>query len=285
MLHSVVSRLAFVVPAVLLAAGPAPAEFLFYPGCDAVVGGTLRAQASVGFSGGTRVDSDEFDYDQRIPIGGTSVGFSDTGSVGASVEASFLDGCLTTAGAKVGGETGYKLRGDDLVLQFALEGANDQADFIDRAPVGVSPGGAVAARTGYDIAGHNQYRLSVPFQVAGGDNGVLVVETFELKRTDSGPSTGWVTSSWEIYEDLNGDCELGPSEPLVASDSATIGTDDSHTGVPFRFRVPRGNYILGVSHHETSNLSADSADCTEEDRVESAIADSVAIAFRLITVP
>lgn len=257
-------------------------EFLLYPPCQAVVDGTLRAQASVAGNGFGCLDTDTCDYDRTVNLITTGIAFRDSCRVAANVSKSFFDGCQTNASADVEGGAGYTFDADDTKIVFGFDSVNEQTDTVRRGILAIGPGSPVFARSIFDLAGHNQFTLTTPFMVGGG-NGASIQAKLGLKRSDSGPSNGQVLGSWIIFSDLNGNCVVDPNEPIVAQDSALIGPNQSFTAPTLTFPTPRGNYILAIGHSFSSDLAADSLNCSQSISANSTIEHSFALSFEIVT--
>ncbi len=258
-------------------------EFFLYPPCNARVEGTLRAQASIAATAGVRIDRDEHVLDQRFPITDASqLQFFGGGPVAAGVRALFDDlGCRTGALASASGRMRYNFRGDGSTMRLAIGSLNDQRDIIRRDPTSAGLGGLVSARSIFDLAGHNQMRVHVPFSVGGGDGGVIHADLFTLRRTDSGPSGGSSSAFWFVHADLNGNCEIDQDEPEMASGSLSVGPNERAAADPIRFAAPRGHYVLSLTKETSSDVGVDSPGCDTSVRAASQVLEVMTLVFTL----
>ncbi len=255
-------------------------EFLLYPSCNAGVQGTLRATASLASGDRTCLREDTCEFDRRIPLNTTSNSFAGRCEVGVRVGKSLRARCATRATASSSGKSRYEFNGGDQRMSFDFRSRNSQADSVRRFSNGGRSG--VFARSGNDLAGHNQFIMGLPFLVGGGDGASLQV-SFGLDRSDSGPSTGYVSTSWYVYGDANGNCEIDRNETIVAMNMASVGPNQSVSMPSQTFATPRGNYILVVVHEFTNNLAADSQNCRQSVANASDIGHALDLDLSLVT--
>jgi len=114
------------------------------------------------------------------------------------------------------------------------------------------------------------------------EGGAHVVADFSMKRGDSGPTQGHVVAAWEWYEDVNGNCEVDPGEPVLAFDKWRIGPIASYIMPTQRVRTPRGNYILVTTYFTLSTRWAESRECFNPVRAASDVDDGVGYHYELI---
>jgi hypothetical protein len=281
-------RTASVMFAALGIGGPALAQqFFLYPPCDVNVAGTLRARATIAATAGVRSREDRHVLDAQIPITDASMlQFSGGGAVAAGLRGEFNDlRCRTGVLSEAAGRLRYAYGGDASAMRLVIGSYDAQRDIIRRDPTSAGPGGPVTARSIFDLAGHNQMRLAVPFSVGGGDGASIHVHTFTLRRADSGPSDGYAYAEWAIHADLDGDCTIGDGEPLLATGVLRVGPNERAAADPVRFESPRGHYVLSVTKEMSADLGVASRSCASSARAASEITEVMTLALTLIPGP
>ncbi|MBI1851417.1 MAG: hypothetical protein HYR85_13840 [Planctomycetes bacterium] len=260
-------------------------EFFLYPPCTAHVEGTLRARGTIATTLGTRSDEDASVLDADFPIvDASALQFFGGGHVAAGVRGRFDDGgCRTAALSEADGRMRYGFTGDSDSIRIVAGSLNDQLDIVRRDATSAGVGGLVTARSIFDLAGHNQMRMAVPFTVGGGNGAVIHVDTFSVRRTDSGPSDGYSFAEWAVYADENGNCQIDRGEPIVATGQLRVGPNERAAADPTRFAAPRGNYVLTLTKEMSSDVGVASRSCATPARAASEIREVMTLAFSLVT--
>ncbi|MEE8524146.1 MAG: hypothetical protein V3T72_09470 [Thermoanaerobaculia bacterium] len=267
----------------LAAAAAGQNEFFLYQSpCQVTVMGNLDVTASVtGAASATGTDSASFVTNHAIPST-TNLTFSDSGDADANLSITYADGCTTQGSSDVSGETGYDFVGDLDDMVFNASSSRSHADSITRIPFGVASGTNATADSDYTVPQLDAIEVFVPFQVAGGDNGKITVTDFDLKRTDTGPTTGNMVAVWQVFTDVNGNCKLDfPQDQSVGGAANIVFPNSSSSGPASTFATPRGNYILWLTYFNNSAESVASASCLQSASASSDVRDTAKIRLQL----
>lgn len=255
--------------------------FLYQSPCQVTADGSLNVLASVtGAASGSSTDSASFVATFPIPST-TDLQFSDSGEADANLKMSFNDGCTTDASSSIEGATSYSFNGDASTMVFGAGSSRSHADKISRGATG-GPGTQAGADSEYSVPQLDSIDVVIPFQVAGGDNGVLTVEAFDFRRVDTGPTTGSMVAAWQIFTDVNGNCQLDfPADQAIGGDAGIVFPNDTYSAPRQTIPIPRNNYILWLTYFAVSNESVPSADCSVSASASSDVRDEVVVRFRL----
>lgn len=279
-------RPSIAIPILLLAlTGSAAAQsefFLYQSPCQVTVTGSLDVTASVtGAASASSTDSASFVTTHAIPST-TDLTFGDTGEADANLSITFADSCTTRGSSEVSGTTSYGFTGDTGQMVFTASSNRSHADSISRDMLSGGPGTAASADSEYTVPQIDALEIFVPFQVAGGDNGAITVTDFTLKRTDTGPTSGNMVAVWQVFNDVNGNCQIdSPQDQSVDGDAGIVFPNDSFVGPSPSFATPRGNYVLWLTYFNLSAESAASASCAQNASAASDVRDSAKIRLQL----
>lgn len=284
MLHASLRVLLIAVPFAVTFAGAATAQnefFLYQTPCQVGVSGTLDVTASVtGAASATSTDTHSFVTTHVIPST-TALTFDDSGEADANLSITFNDGCTTRGSSDVSGETSYDFTGDLSEMIFTAGSTRSHADSVSRDLFG-GPGTPASADSDHTVSQLDAIHVFVPFQVAGGDNGIVTVTDFDFKRTDTGPTTGTMVAAWQVFNDVNGNCQIdSPQDQSVGGDAGIVFPNGTYSGPQLSFATPRGNYVLWLTYFTSSAESAASASCAQNARASSDVRDGVKVRLQL----
>lgn len=264
------------------AAGPrGPRFFFLYPtGCYATVVGEIEAWADVQGYDFFVYDSNTTDLSRRFAIpSGQALRFRGGGSAGVSVRGEGRHGCYAYAEAGNDGKLEYSYRGDDTTMRATFESGRTHKNLI-RRDNGREPS-VVLAESSWAMPSYDTVTMQVPFHVAGGNGGVIVIDQFAVRRADSGDTYGSTASTWTIYEDIDGNCAIDRGDSVLNSGSLVAYPNTSVSADPIRFAADRGNYILVVTYDTLSYLATYSTECGETLEESSTVQDVVLLELSL----
>ena len=284
-MHRPVRSAVFVLLLAIATTGAAVAQnefFLYQSGCQVTVTGSLDVTASVtGAASATSTDSHSFVTTHAIPLT-TDLTFDDSGEADANLAISFNDGCDTRGSSEIDGKTGYGFKGDTSEMIYSAGSKRSHADKISRDMTSGGPGTPASADSDYAVSQLDAIETFIPFQVAGGNNGSITVTDFEFERTDTGPTTGNMIAAWQVFTDVNGNCQLDfPQDQAVGGDAGIVFPNNTYSGPQQRFATPRGNYILWLTYFANSAETAASANCAQNASASSDVSDTVKVRLQI----
>ncbi len=285
-MHHLTVRFAVLVLFLTVAfAGAAVAQnefFLYQSPCQVTVTGSLDVTASVnGAATATSTDSHDFTTTHAIPVT-TDLTFSDSGDADANLAISFSDGCKTKGSSDISGGTKYGFTGDMSEMIYGAGSSRSHADSITRDMTSGGPGTPATASSDYVVSQLDAIETFIPFQVAGGNNGSITVADFNFQRTDTGPTSGNMVAAWQVFTDVNGNCQLDfPQDQAVGGDAGIVFPNGTYSGPQQRFATPCGNYILWLTYLANWAESVTSANCTQDVSASSAVSDGVKVRLQL----